>query len=78
MVIARYAEVTLSCRRTAVSRLEIWKKSNLLISPANLDLALMKFLKAYFPLEVKEKQKDNERNSAIDQYGGDPEKCVIM
>ncbi|KAL8849465.1 MAG: hypothetical protein Q9221_005547 [Calogaya cf. arnoldii] len=45
---------------------------------ANLDLALMKWLKAYFPLEVKEKQKDNERNAAVDQYGSDYEKCVMM
>ncbi|KAI4286154.1 MAG: hypothetical protein L6R38_000136 [Xanthoria sp. 2 TBL-2021] len=45
---------------------------------ANLDLALMKFLKAYFPLEVKQKQKDNERGSAIDQYGSDYEKCTMM
>ncbi|KAL8785937.1 MAG: hypothetical protein Q9213_003086 [Squamulea squamosa] len=45
---------------------------------ANLDLALMNFLKTYFPVEVKQKQKDNERNSGIDQYGSDYEKCTIM
>ncbi|KAL8735665.1 MAG: hypothetical protein Q9166_000834 [cf. Caloplaca sp. 2 TL-2023] len=41
---------------------------------ANLDLALMNFLKTFFPREVKQKQKDNERNSAIDRYGSDYER----
>ncbi|CAL8577899.1 hypothetical protein XPA_003710 [Xanthoria parietina] len=45
---------------------------------ANLDLALMRFLKAYFPLEVKQKQKDNERCSGVDQWGADYEKCIVM
>ncbi|KAL8711119.1 MAG: hypothetical protein Q9220_004500 [cf. Caloplaca sp. 1 TL-2023] len=44
---------------------------------ANLDLALMNFLKAFFPAEVKQKQKDNERNSGVDQYGSDYEKHQI-
>ncbi|KAL8719864.1 MAG: hypothetical protein Q9225_003189 [Loekoesia sp. 1 TL-2023] len=45
---------------------------------ANLDLALLNFLKTFFPAEVKQKQKDNERSAGVDQYGSDYEKCVLM
>ncbi|KAL9123213.1 MAG: hypothetical protein Q9187_000230 [Circinaria calcarea] len=44
----------------------------------NLDPALMSFLKRYFPTEVKAKQKENERNAAIDKYGKELERCQIM
>ncbi|KAL8810124.1 MAG: hypothetical protein Q9223_003789 [Gallowayella weberi] len=44
----------------------------------NLDLALMNFLKTFFPVEVKQKQKENERDSGIDQYGEAYEKCIVM
>lgn len=47
-------------------------------SSANLDLALTTFLKKFFPLEVKIKQKENERDSGIDQYGEDYAKCIMM
>lgn len=44
----------------------------------NLDPALMSFLKRYFPAEVKAKQKENERNAAMDMYGEEFERCQIM
>ena len=47
-------------------------------SLANLDPALTNFLKTYFPVEVKLKQKENERDSGIDQYGEDFAKCILM
>ena len=46
--------------------------------PANLDPALTNFLKTFFPLEVKIKQKENERDSGLDQYGEDYTKCIMM
>lgn len=46
--------------------------------PANLDPELTNFLKNFFPLEVKLKQKENERNSGIDQYGEEYAKCIMM
>lgn len=44
----------------------------------NLDPALMNFLKRYFPKEVKAKQKENERALAIDKWGEDFDKCILM
>lgn len=44
----------------------------------NLDPALTNFLRTFFPREVKLKQKENERDSGIDQYGEDYTKCTIM
>lgn len=44
----------------------------------NLDPALLSFLKRYFPVEVKAKQKENERNAAIDRYGEEFDRCQIM
>lgn len=38
----------------------------------------MNFLTQYFPKEVKEKQKINERASGIDRYGEDYDKCGVM
>ncbi|KAI9798554.1 MAG: hypothetical protein M1833_004691 [Piccolia ochrophora] len=45
---------------------------------ANVDTALMNFLKSYFPNEVKVKQKENERAAAVDKWGEDCNKCVVM
>lgn len=38
----------------------------------------MNFLKTYFPIEVKQKQKENERSAGVDQYGNDFGKCNLM
>lgn len=38
----------------------------------------MKFLKLYFPVEVKRKQRENERDMGIDRYGQDYAKCLVM
>ena len=45
---------------------------------ASLDPALMNLLKKYFPAEVKAKQRENERDAAIDIYGQDTSGCQIM
>ncbi|KAI4142177.1 MAG: hypothetical protein L6R39_005055 [Caloplaca ligustica] len=44
----------------------------------NLDPALMNFLKTFFPVEVKQKQKENERSAGVDRYGTEYEKCTLM
>ena len=44
----------------------------------NLDPALMNFLKRFFPREVKVKQKENERDMGIDQYGKEYSRCNVM
>lgn len=45
----------------------------------NLDDSMARFLKKYFPEEVKRKQKDNERAAGRDAYGDAyDEKCVVM
>ena len=44
-----------------------------------LDEKLMTFLKEKFPLEVKAKQKENERAAGVDQYGENFDtKCAVM
>ncbi|KAI9809636.1 MAG: hypothetical protein M1825_000068 [Sarcosagium campestre] len=45
---------------------------------ANLDPALMNFLKNYFPDEVKAKQKENERAAAVDRWGEGHDSCDVM
>ena len=55
---------------------ELFEKADKI--PANLDPVLTNFLKIFFPLEVKLKQKENERDSGIDQYGEDYAKCIMM
>jgi E3 ubiquitin-protein ligase BAH len=47
---------------------------------ANLDPALVNFLRRYFPDEVKAKQKLNERMAAIDQFGEEyvDARCCVM
>ena len=45
---------------------------------ANLDPALMNFLEKYFPLEVKVKQKENERSIGVDRYGKAYSRCSLM
>ncbi|KAI9748430.1 MAG: hypothetical protein M4579_007227 [Chaenotheca gracillima] len=45
---------------------------------ANLDPAMMAFLKRFFPDEVKTKQKENERAAAVDKFGEDYNKCAVM
>lgn len=44
----------------------------------NLDTAMMNFLKKYFPIEVKRKQKENERGMVVDQYGEEYAGCRTM
>ncbi|KAI9822916.1 MAG: hypothetical protein M1832_002941 [Thelocarpon impressellum] len=44
----------------------------------NLDPALMRFLKTYFPKEVKAKQKENERAAEIDLWGPGYADCTVM
>ncbi|MCJ1378015.1 hypothetical protein MMC17_001111 [Xylographa soralifera] len=45
----------------------------------NLDQGLMNLLCAYFPREVRAKQKENERQLATDQFGKDSSiKCQVM
>ncbi len=80
MIIALCVEALSSCKQTVVS----WKQESALswavltVEAGNLDPALMNFLTKYFPKEVKEKQKSNERASGIDRYGEDYDKCVVM
>ena len=50
----------------------------LTLSTANLDLALMNLLKTFFPVEIRVKQRDNERSSMVDKYGRDYERCELM
>lgn len=38
----------------------------------------MSFLKTFFPVEVKQKQKDNEQSAGVDRYGNDFDKCTLM
>ena len=39
----------------------------------------MKFLKTYFPAEVKMKQKQNEHDAGVDKYGeAYDKKCELM
>ncbi|KAI9844492.1 MAG: hypothetical protein M1837_005575 [Sclerophora amabilis] len=45
---------------------------------ANLDPALINFLKRYFPDEVKAKQRENERAAAVDKWGEEYDKCTVM
>lgn len=47
-------------------------------NPANLDIALANFLTMFFPVEVKLKQRENERDSGIDRYGESYAKCIIL
>ncbi|KAI5806159.1 SPX domain-containing protein [Geopyxis carbonaria] len=49
----------------------------------NLDLGLQNFLKSYFPVEAREKQKENEREVVLEQWqnvhvGGTAGGCVVM
>ena len=44
-----------------------WSTAN--VRQANLDPALTNLCKRYFPIEVKAKQKANEHEAAIDQFG---------
>ena len=45
----------------------------------NLDPGLMNLLCVYFPGEVRVKQKENERQLAIDQFGKDSSiRCQVM
>lgn len=46
----------------------------------NLDAQLEKYLKKYFPEEVKEKQRANEIERGIEDYGPNykHQECIIM
>jgi hypothetical protein len=46
----------------------------------NIDFATMEFLETFFPLEVKKRQKENEREQMASDYGEDfvRKDCVIM
>lgn len=51
----------------------------LLADKHSLDKALMGFMKDWFPKEVKEKQKENDREIAFEQAGGpEADRCVVM
>lgn len=47
---------------------------------ANLDAALQNYLRLYFPKEVKQKQKENEKESTAEQMQemGFDSKCCVM
>jgi hypothetical protein len=47
---------------------------------ANLDAALQSYLRLYFPKEVKQKAKENERESAKEQLAemGMDTRCVVQ
>ncbi|KAL8912272.1 MAG: hypothetical protein Q9171_002727 [Xanthocarpia ochracea] len=47
-------------------------------SAAKVDPALVEFLKTWFPVEVKQKQKDNERSSGSTSTGATMESDDIM
>jgi len=47
----------------------------------NLDVALMNFMKDWFPLDTKEKEKENEAeisSEMAEQMGVRPDTCIIM
>jgi hypothetical protein len=46
----------------------------------NIDFATMEFLETYFPLEVKKRQKENEKEQLINDYGEEfvRKDCVVM
>jgi hypothetical protein len=47
----------------------------------NLDFETMDFLEKYFPLEVKKRQKENERALLERNYGEEfvrPPQCMVM
>ena len=46
----------------------------------NLDFEAMDFLEKYFPLEVKKRQKENDREALVMQYGEEFVKpaCAVM
>jgi hypothetical protein len=60
----------------------------LLANKDSLDMTLMRFMKDWFPKEVKEKQRENEREIAhehagaiVGAYHGGPsdgDRCVVM
>jgi hypothetical protein len=48
---------------------------------ANVDWALLNFMQDWFPVESKEKLKQNEREASAEQLqelGIDPKACVVM
>ncbi|KAL7276271.1 hypothetical protein RUND412_000737 [Rhizina undulata] len=47
---------------------------------ANLDMSLLRFLRDYFPKEAKEKQLENEREAAMEQWHAihESKECVIV
>lgn len=45
---------------------------------ANLDTAMMNFLKQYFPAEVKQKNLENQKTLTINQTTEDLERCEVM
>lgn len=53
---------------------------SLIETPDNLDHRLEKYLEKYFPKEVKEKQKANEMERGIEDYGPGykHQECLMM
>lgn len=43
----------------------------------NLDVEMINFLTKWFPKEVKEKQRDIDKQISVEQFGEQPE-CVVM
>jgi E3 ubiquitin-protein ligase BAH len=56
------------------------EKSHTNYTIANLDAKLADYLARYFPNEVKEKQKANERAATVDRFGeaAVDAKCIVM
>jgi hypothetical protein len=51
----------------------------LLADKTSLDKTLMVFMKDWFPKEVKEKQRENDREIAFEQAGTpEADRCTIM
>lgn len=44
----------------------------------NIDEGLMRWLRRWFPEEVRQKQKDNEKAAGVDRYGEDYANCSVM
>jgi hypothetical protein len=69
--------LSLVCARRQYSR---WRGYPTDTATDNLDHELAAFLKKWFPDEVKNKQRYNELQAGVDQYGEvyASQKCVVM
>lgn len=67
-------------RRKHEDKCPLCRDENLLsLTTDDLDVGQMNYMKMYFPLEVKEKEKENNKEIIKETYGTDPDSnCVIV